>query len=199
MKRYSVALLGSIILAALACTAMAHAGADTLSGPNGEHKVVVCKYVGTPGTDERLQTGQNPIVVDYHALLGDGFAGVFPFAFSDAQSHSVAVLWTFDEHFSDLGVCPDPVGPPPCTEDCGPPPCTTDCEPPPCGGCPPPECLTAPGCVPCDVQVDCSPPPPPSSPPPCADCRPRVPTVPKAPTLKQYVHNVNQGKEAGGG
>ena len=32
--------------------------------PVDPHKVLVCKYVGTPGVDERLQTGPNPIVVD---------------------------------------------------------------------------------------------------------------------------------------
>lgn len=82
----------------------------TLEGPNGEHKVVVCKYVGTPGVNETLQTGQNPIVVDYHAL-GAGFTGNFPFAFNDAQGQSIAVQWTNDQHFSDIGVCPPPDGP----------------------------------------------------------------------------------------
>ena len=76
-------------------------------GPNGEHKVVVCKYVGTPGVDERLQTGNNPIVVDYHSLPGfDPATDGFPFAFADAQGQSIAVMWTFDVHFSDLSVCP---------------------------------------------------------------------------------------------
>ena len=38
-------------------------------------KVYVCKYVGQPGVDEELQTGQNPIEVSVNALEGDGFAG----------------------------------------------------------------------------------------------------------------------------
>jgi|SRR5688572_14195704 len=96
-----------VVLAALVLASTAGATPPPqLEGPNGEHQVVVCKYVGTPGVDEELQTGQNPIVVDYHALLGAGFNGTFPFAFSDAQGQSIAVQWTDDVHFSDLSVCP---------------------------------------------------------------------------------------------
>jgi hypothetical protein len=54
-------------------------------------KVWVCKYVGTPGVDERLQTGQNPISVSASSLEGNGFAGTFPFEFSDAHGRSVAI------------------------------------------------------------------------------------------------------------
>jgi len=106
MKRL-LALAGfGVLIAALGVfAAVALAG-----GPNDEHKVVVCKYVGTPGVDERLQTGGNPIVVDYHAL-GEGFTGSFNYAFADAQGNSMAVQWTDDEHFSDLGVCPAPPKP----------------------------------------------------------------------------------------
>lgn len=107
--KYILALvaIGAAVLASQAFATQT----EGLEGPNGEHKVVVCKYVGTPGVDETLQTGQNPIVVDYHAL-GSGFDGTFPFAFSDAQGHSLAVQWTDDVHFSDLSVCPAPEGPP---------------------------------------------------------------------------------------
>ena len=184
MKRALLALM-VVLAATLAIASVAMAGSDKLSGPNGEHKVVVCKYVGTPGVDERLQTGQNPIVVDYHALLGAGFTGTFPFAFSDAQGKSVAVQWTFDEQFSDLSVCPAPVGPPPCTEDCGPPPCTTDCGPPPCvTDCGPPVCTQ-----------DCEPTPPPVTPP----HHKHKTHVPKSPGIKQYIQDVTHGADTGGG
>jgi len=33
------------------------------------HKSYVCKYVDKPGEAERLQTGNNPIWVDNHALF----------------------------------------------------------------------------------------------------------------------------------
>jgi len=42
-------------------------------GATSHDKVYICKYVGTPGVDERLQTGQNPILVRYQAaLMGNG-------------------------------------------------------------------------------------------------------------------------------
>lgn len=82
-------------------------------------KVYVCKYVGTPGVDERLQTGQNPIEVSVNALEGDGFAGTFPFEFSDAQGRSVAIGYAGNDH-AILGIedCPgvdepEPTGPEP--------------------------------------------------------------------------------------
>jgi hypothetical protein len=51
-------------------------------------QVVVCKYVRTPGAAEIFS---HIIVVNENALEGRGFAGTFPFAFSDAHFNSVAV------------------------------------------------------------------------------------------------------------
>ncbi|WP_188110490.1 hypothetical protein [Aeromicrobium ginsengisoli] len=49
-----------------------------------EKKVVVCKYVGTPpGTPDH-------IIVVNESALGDGFLGLFPYAFGDAQD-SIAI------------------------------------------------------------------------------------------------------------
>ena len=56
------------------------------------HKSYVCKYVSKPGEAERLQTGQNPIWVDNHSLLGyDGetFVGQ---EFKDGQFRSVVIV-----------------------------------------------------------------------------------------------------------
>jgi hypothetical protein len=77
-------------------------------------KAYVCKYVGTPGVDETLQTGQNPIEVSVNALEGEGFAGVFPFAFEDAQGNSVAIGYSGNGH-PELTVddCPQPQTPSP--------------------------------------------------------------------------------------
>ena len=47
---------------ALLAPATASATSDNI------HKVFVCKYVGTPGDNERLQTGNNPIDVDANAI-----------------------------------------------------------------------------------------------------------------------------------
>ena len=38
------------------------------SDASSTHKVFVCKYVGTPGVDERLKAGKNPISVDLHTI-----------------------------------------------------------------------------------------------------------------------------------
>lgn len=57
------------------------------------HKSYVCKYVGTPGVDERLQTGQNPIWVDNHSLTGekDSLVKVGD-TFSDKHGKSVVII-----------------------------------------------------------------------------------------------------------
>jgi len=57
-------------------------------------KVWVCKYVGTPGVNERLQPSvQNPISVSANSLKVKGFIGELPFAFADKQGKSLAVEW----------------------------------------------------------------------------------------------------------
>ncbi len=48
-------------------------------------KVYVCKYVGTPHFDERLQDGQNPIEVSVNAIPGDATVGSY---FNDAHGQS---------------------------------------------------------------------------------------------------------------
>ena len=56
-------------------------------------KVFVCKFVGKPGVDERLQTGQNPISVSVNAIpLGNVQVGSY---FADAQGRSLVIA--FDE------------------------------------------------------------------------------------------------------
>ncbi|WP_435769959.1 LPXTG cell wall anchor domain-containing protein [Nocardioides sp. SYSU DS0651] len=70
-------------------------GAGTPPGQAGreQRKVVVCKYVRKPGATE---IPHHVIVVDYHALEGDGFTGSFPYPFSDGQVGSVAVRYAED-------------------------------------------------------------------------------------------------------
>src|SRR5829696_473290 len=54
--------------------------------------VWVCKYVGTPGDDERLQTGNNPIRVNGNSADKDNDGQVFVGEqFADAQGRSVIV------------------------------------------------------------------------------------------------------------
>ncbi|QIG39271.1 hypothetical protein G5T42_07035 [Microbacterium sp. 4R-513] len=81
----AAAMLTTPLVAAPAMAAQGGAAAAAADG-----KVVVCKYVTTPGVGEVLQTGENPIEVSVEAL-GAGFAGTFPYVFSDAQVNSVAI------------------------------------------------------------------------------------------------------------
>ena len=46
-------------------TSTTPSSSSTTTLPDGHVKVFVCKYEGTPGIDERLQTGQNPISIDW--------------------------------------------------------------------------------------------------------------------------------------
>jgi hypothetical protein len=109
--RRTVAVIGlGALMAAFGVFVVVALAGDKVVGPNGEHQVVVCKYVGTPGVDERLQTGQNPIVVDSNALA-EGFTGTVPWAFADAQGRSIAIRWAADSHDGDISECPAPQGP----------------------------------------------------------------------------------------
>lgn len=78
------------------------------------HKSYVCKYVGTPGVDETLQTGQNPIWVDNHSLTGkDDSVVQVGDTFSDKQGKSVVIVANTAKLDPEPGVdqCPAPVGP----------------------------------------------------------------------------------------
>jgi hypothetical protein len=67
-------------------------------------QVWVCKYVGTPGVDERLQTGNNPIRVSGNAADEDNDGQVFVGEqFADAQGRSVIVQIEGDEPAA--GIC----------------------------------------------------------------------------------------------
>src|SRR5450756_2651230 len=82
-----VAMLAAIGVAMLGGIATA----VTASAVSETHKVWVCKYVGTPGADERLQIAsadnQNPHSVDANATSshGDLVVGAF---FNDGQNRS---------------------------------------------------------------------------------------------------------------
>lgn len=53
-------------------------------------KVFVCKYVGTPGDNETLQTGQNPISVSVNAIPVGASIGAY---FADAQGRSLVIAF----------------------------------------------------------------------------------------------------------
>lgn len=76
--------------------------------PQGADKVWVCKYVGTPGVDERFDDrGKNPIDVAVSTL--DGFDGTFPWEFADGQGRSVAIAYSDQDVTIDD--CPTPQAP----------------------------------------------------------------------------------------
>src|SRR5918994_634145 len=76
-------------------------------------RVWVCKYVGTPGVDERLQTGNNPIRVSGNAADKDNDGQVFVGdQFADAQGRSIIVQIGGDDPGVDIcSPTPPPVEP----------------------------------------------------------------------------------------
>lgn len=80
IKRIISAILAAGVIAIAAPALAAHADSDG--------KVFVCKFVGTPGVDERLQTGGNPIDVSINSLKDYNGVGSY---FNDAQGRSFAL------------------------------------------------------------------------------------------------------------
>lgn len=85
----------------------AQASAYSMDNPGGDfRKVYVCKYVGTPGQDERLQTGDNPISVSVNAI--SNFQGLGSY-FNDAHGRSYVVAWDNGDHREPpVSMCPSP-------------------------------------------------------------------------------------------
>lgn len=82
-KRMYVAFAMAVAFTLL-LSATARAGEEPI------HQSYVCKYVGTPGVNETLQTGQNPILVDNHAIGEDPVVeGSY---FNDAQGRSYVLV-----------------------------------------------------------------------------------------------------------
>ncbi len=73
---------------------------------NSEGKVFVCKYVGTPGVDERLQTGDNPISVSITAI--PDYQGIGSW-FADQQGRSYVLAEDVGQPEPPVTDCP-PVG-----------------------------------------------------------------------------------------
>jgi LPXTG-motif cell wall-anchored protein len=95
----------------LALGVIAAPATATPSGSDDTHQVWVCKYVGTPGVDERLEKGKNPIIVDEASTVGTWF--------KDGQNQSFVLAVATDEN-TDQGerysgdlVCPAPTTPTP--------------------------------------------------------------------------------------
>jgi hypothetical protein len=81
-----------------------HAAANT---PNtSAPKYYVCKYVGTPGQNERLQTGNNPIDVSGNAIGEDPV--VVGSSFNDAQGRSFVLAEDTGQNPPTIDDCPEP-------------------------------------------------------------------------------------------
>jgi len=160
-----MAVLAVFVLSAVVATAALANGKDKT--PKEPKKVYVCKYVGTPGVDERLQTGQNPIEVAISATGVGAYPASFPQTFADAHGKSVAIGYVGGEDvlggpYPVLGIesCPAPEGPP--DEEC--PEGTHDesgqCVPdePPVDECPPGSHMGEDGqCVSDEPPIECPP------------------------------------------
>lgn len=74
---------------------------DVSATPSG--KVYVCKYVGTPGVNETLQTGQNPIEVSINALSNGWSVGSY---FNDQHGRSYVLATVPQVPAPSIDNCP---------------------------------------------------------------------------------------------
>jgi len=87
----------ALALAMISVPLLLASSASAVEDPN---QVVVCKYSHTPETGELAQT---VIIVDTSSLEDEGFAGEFPFNFSDEHNSSIAVRFAqVEENTGDL-------------------------------------------------------------------------------------------------
>lgn len=82
MRKFITSLLVATVAAGALFASVGSASASE------EGKVLVCKYVGTPGEDERLKDGKNPIEVDAGSTGGATAPGSI---FADAQGRSMVI------------------------------------------------------------------------------------------------------------
>jgi len=74
---------------------------------NPPTKAFICKYVGTPGVDERLQTGNNPISTSLETLPSGAVVGAF---FADQQGRSYFLEFDVGQAEPSPENCPPPSG-----------------------------------------------------------------------------------------
>src|SRR5262245_25320006 len=107
------AKLGVAMMAAASLLLIWMAVAPPATADPEAHKWYVCKYVGTPGVNETLQTGQNPIFTDEHSIatfpniqIGDSF--------NDKQGRSVVIAGPYAQKLDPepgADQCPPPDNP----------------------------------------------------------------------------------------
>ena len=111
---FAIPLLTTLSLAgAMLILPSATLAASDVSTASSPHKVFVCKYVGTPGINERLKAGQNPISVDIHSIDEyktfegdiDTLVGAH---FADAQGRSFVLAVDRGQPVPPVSDCPSP-------------------------------------------------------------------------------------------
>ena len=102
MKLTRLVAMGAVTIALAFAFVLPVAAADNA-------KWFVCKYVGTPGVDEALQTGNNPISVSENAIpVSPVVAGEF---FQDSQGRSYVLVEDTGQDEPDPSECPPPTAP----------------------------------------------------------------------------------------
>ena len=105
MKLTRISAMGAAVIV------LALAFAAPVGAANDNAKWFVCKYVGTPGVDEVLQTGNNPISVSESAIpISPVVAGTF---FNDSQGRSYVLVEDTGQEEPDPSECPPPAAPTP--------------------------------------------------------------------------------------
>jgi hypothetical protein len=105
------------LLSVSAAATIAAVGLVALSAPahaaDADSRVWVCKYVRTPGGNEELKSGKNPIEVSGHSVDKDKDGQVFVGdQFADAQERSVVVQIEGEDPGADIcAPTPPPVPP----------------------------------------------------------------------------------------
>ena len=101
----------AVVSATSASVDVGNSGSSVVVTTSGAEKgkVFVCKYVGTPGADERLQTGDNPISVSVNAIPGGASVGAY---FADAHGRSYVLAYDVGQPEPDVSGCPQPDVPP---------------------------------------------------------------------------------------
>lgn len=120
LRRLGV-LAGLMVITALAVVSATSASVDVgnsgssvvFRATDNAGKVFVCKYVGTPGVDERLQTGDNPIDVSINSIPNYQGVGSY-FADAHGRSYVIGPEHEANEHPAEPSVseCPQPDLPP---------------------------------------------------------------------------------------
>jgi uncharacterized repeat protein (TIGR01451 family) len=115
LRRLGV-LAGPMVIAALAVVSatsasvdVGNSGSSVVVTTSGAEKVFVCKYVGTPGVNERLQTGDNPISVSVNAIPGGASVGAY---FADEHGRSYVLAYDIGQPEPNVSECPQPDLPP---------------------------------------------------------------------------------------